>query len=87
MVSVARDRGLSFRILGDEGARIARLRFSQQTPRYYLLDRNARLLCRGAIGNFRLPSGPESLEDIEPAIAKFLSGNLPMNTRVRITKG
>ena len=74
MISAVRDRRLSFPILRDEGARIARLWFSQQTPRCYLLDPNARLLYRGAIDNFKLPSDPEYLEYLEPAIAQFLNG-------------
>jgi len=74
MISAVRDRRLSFPILRDEGARIARLWFSQQTPRCYLLDQNTRLLYRGAIDNFRLPSDPEYLEYLEPAIAQFLNG-------------
>jgi hypothetical protein len=74
MISAVRDRRLSFPILRDEGARIARLWFSQQTPRCYLLDCAGRLLYRGAIDNFKLPADPGYLEYLEPAIAQFLSG-------------
>jgi peroxiredoxin len=74
MISAVRDRGLSFPILRDEGARIARLWFSQQTPRCYLLDPDGRLLYRGAVDNFKLPADPEYLEYLEPAIAQFLNG-------------
>ena len=74
MISAVRDRRLSFPILRDEGARIARLWFSQQTPRCYLLDQNGRLLYRGAIDNFKLASDPGHLEYLEPAIAQFLNG-------------
>ena len=74
MISAVRDRGLSFPILRDEGARIARLWFSQQTPRCYLLDDKGRLLYRGAIDNFKLPADPGRLEYLEPAIAQFLNG-------------
>src|SRR6266404_5682734 len=74
MISATRDRGLTFPILRDEGARIARLWFSQQTPRCYLLDPGGRLLYRGAIDNFRLPTDPDYIEYLEPAIAEFLKG-------------
>ncbi len=74
MISAVRDRGLSFPILRDEGARIARMWFSQQTPRCYLLDPGGRLLYRGAIDNFKLPADPGYLEYLEPAIAQFLNG-------------
>jgi peroxiredoxin len=72
MRSAARDRGLVFPIVRDEGARIARLWHSQQTPRCYLLDPEGRLLYRGAIDNFKLPADPEYIEYLEPAIAQFL---------------
>jgi len=74
MISATRERGLSFPILRDEGARIARLWFSQQTPRCYLLDAGGRLLYRGAIDNFKLPADPGYLEYLEPAIGQFLKG-------------
>ena len=74
MISATRDRGLTFPIFRDEGARVARLWFSQQTPRCYLLDHGARLLYRGAIDNFKLPADPDYLAYLEPAIAQFLSG-------------
>ena len=74
MTEAVRQRKLSFPILRDEGARIARLWFSQQTPRCYLLDGSGRLLYRGAIDNFKVPGDPERLEYLEPAIAQFLSG-------------
>ena len=74
MISAVRERGLSFPILRDEGARIARLWFSQQTPRCYLLDRNGRLLYRGAIDNFKIQADPAYLEYLEPAIAQYLNG-------------
>jgi len=74
MISAARDRRLSFPILRDEGARIARLWFSQQTPRCYLVDHGGRLIYRGAIDNFKLPEDPGHLEYLKPAIAQFLNG-------------
>ncbi len=74
MMSAVRERGLSFPILTDAGARIARLWFSQQTPRCYLLDSGGRLLYRGAVDNFKLPADPERQEYLEPAIAQFLNG-------------
>lgn len=73
MKSAAGERGLSFPILRDEGARIARLWCSQQTPRCYLVDAAERLLYRGAIDNFKLPSDPEYLEYLEPAVRQFLN--------------
>ncbi|HTM47042.1 MAG TPA: redoxin domain-containing protein [Bryobacteraceae bacterium] len=74
MISAVRARGLSFPILRDEGARVARLWFSQQTPRCYLLDTEGRFRYRGAIDNFKLPGDPDYLEYLQPAIAQFLSG-------------
>lgn len=74
MISAVHNRRLSFPILRDEGARIARLWFSQQTPRCYLLDSGGRLLYRGAIDNFKLPADPGYLEYLEPAVAQFLRG-------------
>jgi len=74
MTAAVRDRGLSFPILRDEGARVARLWFSQQTPRCYLLDQEGRLLYRGAIDNFKLPTDPGYIEYLEPAVGQFLSG-------------
>lgn len=73
MMAAAGNRGLSFPILRDEGARIARLWFSQQTPRCYLLDSEGRLQYRGAIDNFKLAADPEYLEYLEPAVRQFLN--------------
>lgn len=75
MMSAARDRKLTFPILRDEGAQIARLWFSQQTPRCYLLDHEGRLRYRGAIDNFKLPADPEYIDYLEPAIVQFLNGD------------
>jgi hypothetical protein len=75
MIAAARSRRLSFPILRDEGARIARLWLSQQTPRCYLLDESGRLRYRGAIDNFKASGDPERLEYLEPAIAQLLSGD------------
>jgi hypothetical protein len=75
MNTAVRQRGLSFPILRDEGAGIARLWFSQQTPRCYLLDESGRLLYRGAIDNFKVPGDPDRLEYLERAIAQFLKGD------------
>jgi peroxiredoxin len=74
MNSAVNERRLAFPILRDEGARTARLWFSQQTPRCYLLDAAGRLVYRGAIDNFRMPGDPERIEYLEPAITQFLSG-------------
>jgi hypothetical protein len=74
MISAVRERKLSFPILRDEGARLARLWFSQQTPRCYLLDPGGRLLYRGAVDNFRFPADPDYISYLEPAIAQFLNG-------------
>ena len=74
MMATIRSRELTFPILRDEGARIARQWFSQQTPRCYLLDGSGRLLYRGAIDNFKVSGDPERLEYLEPAITQFLNG-------------
>ncbi len=67
-------RKLSFPILHDSDRSIARLWFTQQTPRVFLLDSERRLLYRGAIDNFRLPEDPEYQAYLEPAIKAFLGG-------------
>jgi thiol-disulfide isomerase/thioredoxin len=74
MAAAVRDRRLSFPILVDAGAKIARLWFSQQTPRCYLLDPEGRLIYRGAIDNFKLPADPGYVAYLEPAIGEFLRG-------------
>ena len=75
MIAAARDRRLSFPILRDKGARIARLWFSQQTPRCYLLDAERPAALPGRHRQFQgSPAIPERLEYLEPAIAQFLNG-------------
>ena len=74
MIEAMRARSLSFPILRDGAARVARAWFAQQTPRAYLLDGAGRLLYRGAIDNFKTAGDPDRLEYLEPAIAQFLNG-------------
>lgn len=74
MVSSVRDRGLTFPILVDDGARTARSWYAQQTPRCYLIDSNRTVYYRGAIDNFRMPLDSEYQAWLEPALASFLSG-------------
>ena len=74
MTSSVRDRHLTFPILLDEGGKVARLWYSQQTPRCYLLGPQRELLYRGAIDNFRMPIDPEYRAWLDPAIESFLKG-------------
>jgi peroxiredoxin len=74
MLSAVRARGLTFPILVDEGGKVARLWYAQQTPRCYLLGPDRTLHYRGAIDNFRMPGDPEYTAWLEPAIASFLAG-------------
>jgi hypothetical protein len=74
MLSAMHERGLSFPILLDHGGTVARLWYSQQTPRCYLIDPDLRLMYRGAIDNFRMPREREYVAWLEPAITSFLAG-------------
>lgn len=71
--AVAR-RGLEFPIAHDADGAVAREWHTQQTPRAFLVDRERRLLYRGAIDNFRFPEDPEYAAYLEPAIESFLAG-------------
>ncbi len=74
MLSAVRERRLTFPILRDEDGAVARLWYTQQTPRCYLLDPSRTLHYRGAIDNFRMPGDPEYIAWLEPAIDSFLAG-------------
>jgi thiol-disulfide isomerase/thioredoxin len=67
-------RQLAFTTLYDEGSRVARELFTQQTPRVFLVDADARLLYRGAIDNFKYPEDAEYEAYLEPAIESVLAG-------------
>lgn len=74
MLSAVRERRLTFPILVDDGGKVARLWYAQQTPRCYLLGPDKALYYRGAIDNFRMPGDPEYVPWLEPAIASFIAG-------------
>ena len=67
-------RKLPFITLYDEGMAVARMLFTQQTPRAFLLDADSRLLYRGAIDNFKYPEDSEYERYLEPAIESMLAG-------------
>jgi len=68
------DRGLTVPIFHDAGGHVAKLWFTQQTPRAFLIDSHRTLLYRGAIDNFKYPQDPSYEGYLEPAIAAFLEG-------------
>jgi peroxiredoxin len=72
--AVRTERKLTFPILFDPGAAVAKAWFTQQTPRSFLFDASRTLLYRGAIDNFKPESEPEYQVYLEPAIAQFLAG-------------
>lgn len=72
--TVLEKRGLHFTTIHDEGSAIARLLFTQHTPRVFLVDREGRLVYRGAIDNFKYPADPEYAAYLEPAIEAMLAG-------------
>jgi thiol-disulfide isomerase/thioredoxin len=72
--STAAQRKLSFPLLHDATGAIARLWYTQQTPRAFLIDPNRSLLYRGAIDNFKYPDDSDYLAYLEPALAAFLAG-------------
>src|SRR5260370_27187633 len=53
--ATAAERKLSFPLLHDAAGAIARLWYTQQTPRAFLIDPGRSLLYRGAIDNFKYP--------------------------------
>jgi peroxiredoxin len=69
-----RDRRITFNLLHDPVGKVAAEWYTQQTPRAFLLDDQARLLYRGAIDNFKYPEDPEYVGYLEPAIADYLAG-------------
>lgn len=73
-LAVLGSRGLHFTTIHDAGSAIARLLFTQHTPRVFLVDHEARLVYRGAIDNFKYPADPDYVAYLEPAIAALLDG-------------
>ncbi len=71
---VIEQRRLRFPILHDPDLQVADSWEVAQTPRVFLLDRQLRLLYRGAIDNFKYPRDPEHQGYLEDAIADFLAG-------------
>lgn len=71
---VVAERRLAFPILHDADRTVARRWRVEQTPRVFLLDRERRLLYRGAIDNFKYPEDPAYRAYLEPAIGDFLAG-------------
>ncbi len=67
-------RKLTFPMLYDPGSAIARLLFTQQTPRVFLVDSERRLVYRGAIDNYKYPEDTEYEAYLEPAIDAFVAG-------------
>jgi peroxiredoxin len=72
--ATAAERKLSFPLLHDAPGAVARLWYTQQTPRAFLIDPDRNLLYRGAIDNFKYAGDSEYLAYLEPAIASFLAG-------------
>ena len=70
----AKERNITFPIILDPMGKVAGKWYTQQTPRAFLLDKEARLLYRGAIDNFKYPEDAEYLGYLEPAIEQFLAG-------------
>ena len=70
----AAERNLSFSVILDPGATIARQWHTQQTPRAFVMDAERRLLYRGAVDNFKYPEDPDFVPYLEPAITEFLAG-------------
>ena len=67
-------RRLEFTTLYDPGSAVARSLFTQHTPRVFLVDRECRLVYRGAIDNFKYPDDTDYESYLEPAIASLLDG-------------
>jgi len=74
--STAGKRKLTFPILHDEGGKVAREWFTQQTPRVFLIGADRRLLYRGAIDNFKYPEDVDHQAYLEPAIDSYLAGKV-----------
>lgn len=75
VTKAGRQRKLTFRLLHDPAAIVAKQWYTQQTPKAFLMDSERKLLYRGAIDNFKFPADPEYISYLEPAIAEFLGGN------------
>jgi thiol-disulfide isomerase/thioredoxin len=67
-------RQLIFTTLYDPGAAVASQLFTQQTPRVFLVDKESRLVYRGAIDNFKYPEDTEFEPYLEPAVESLLAG-------------
>lgn len=67
------ERRLTFPILCDPNAAVARVWCTQQTPRAFLVDAAGVLLYRGAIDNFLYSEDPEYQAYLEPAVESFLN--------------
>jgi len=74
MESATSQRRLVFPVLLDQSGQVARRWHAQQTPRSYLIAPDSRLVYRGAIDNFRLPSDEGYVAFLEPAIRSYLAG-------------
>jgi peroxiredoxin len=72
--NTAKDRGLKFPILHDNGGKLAKAWYTQQTPRAFLLDADRKLIYRGAIDNFKFQADPTYEAYLEPAIQATLEG-------------
>ncbi|HXJ39675.1 MAG TPA: redoxin family protein [Bryobacteraceae bacterium] len=69
----AKERGIQFPIALDPGGTVAAQWYTNQTPRAFLVDKEARLLYRGAVCNFKYAEDPEYVPYLEPAIADLLA--------------
>ena len=68
------ERKLTYPILYDAGAAVAKQWYTPQTPRVFLIASNEMLPYRGAIDNFKSATDPDFAEYLEPAIGQFLAG-------------
>lgn len=66
-------RNLNFQMVHDINRELAHRWFVNQTPRVFLLDRDLKLLYRGAIDNFLYPQDPGYDPYLEKAVAEFLN--------------
>jgi peroxiredoxin len=70
----AHERKLAFPVLIDQGGRLAKEWFTEQTPRAFLIAGDMVLQYRGAIDNFQFPGDPDYTAYLEPAISDLLAG-------------
>ena len=68
------ERKLTFPILHDPNAAVAKAWYTQQTPRVFLIDSNKELLYRGALDNFKFPDDHEYVRYLEPAMDAHREG-------------